>query len=173
MALNAYEVLTNNFPGVMPLLDSNLSVSGALQAYFTYVAHLAAEEKLNIVAMRAKLSIVDDKRREDNCFQAKLLIDFSQDATVTPVVKVDKKILYQRNLVISQVMENNPNIRGLAKDLVVALEQLSLQYNVPWGDIRCGSKKILVRRGGRRLEMDIGTKEWLPDEEFDQMEVGK
>lgn len=172
MALNAYEVLTNNFPGVMPLLDSNLSVSGALQAYFTYVAHLAAEEKLNIVAMRAKLSIVDDKRREDNCFQAKLLIDFSQEPVVAPAIKVDKKILYQRNLVISQVMEVNTNIRSLARDLVVALEQLGLQYSVPWEDIRCGSKKVLVRRGGRRLEMDIGQKEWLPDEELDNVVTG-
>lgn len=68
---------------------------------------------------------------------------------------------------ISQVLQVNNNIRSVAKSLVATLEQIATKYKVPWEDITCGSKKILIRRGGRRLEMQIGQKEWLPDEEID------
>lgn len=172
MIVNAYEFLSTSFPNLMPKLDSNLSVSGALQAIFTYVAHLSAEERINVTGLRASLSIVEDKKREDDCFQAKLRLDFLVDATAAPVVKVDKKILWQRNLVIVQVLLVNRSIQDIAKNLVEILEQVGAKYEVPWEDIRCGSKKVLIRRGGRRLEMDVGQKEWLPDEEIDQVQVG-
>jgi hypothetical protein len=169
MRTSAYDCLSDFLPNLMPKLNSNFSVSGALQAFFVYTAHLAAEERLNVTGIRVSLSVVEDKQREDGSFEAKLIFDFVQDRSSTPVVKVDKKILWQRNLVIAQVLEGNSSVRNIAKELVGTLEGLGARYKVPWEEITCGSKRIMVRRGGRRLEMEVGTKLWLPDEEEEQL----
>jgi len=165
MAVNAYEVLSTTYPALMPMLDDNFSVSAMLQAYFTYVAHLAAEECINVTGIKPKLSILDEKRREDGYLQAKLQIDFEINKDAEPRVLLEKKILWQRNLVIARAMEVNLNIREFARESVVALQSLAERYKVPWTEMRCGSKQIIVRRGGRRMELDIGQRQWLDDEE--------
>jgi len=170
MKLNAYEVLAESFPALMPLLDLNHSVSGMLQAYFTYVAHISADEKLNVTGLKPTFSIVDDNARPDGYRQATIRIDFTRDPTAKPIVTVDKRILWQRNLVIARVMEVNASVRNIARESVTQIQKWASDHKIPWDEVRC-DRQVIVRRGGNRMEIELGQKAWLSDEEPENADI--